>query len=284
MEIACVQFEPAYRDSKSNLERISHFVHRADADLVIFPELALTGYFFTSPEEIAPLVGPIADIETARMVDKAGLVGGFPGANALAGIAKLENKAIITGFLEEADGKFYNTALAFDHTGKLAGHYRKTHLFYYETRIFARGNLGFPVFDLPTRAGVARVGMLICYDWRFPEAARALALKGAELIAMPSNIVTTTGMLHATLQTRAFENKVVLAFADRIGSEENAGEMLSFRGESAIIGMNGEILAKASKDREEIIVAEVDLSKTRAKRINLFNDIFSDRLDGGYGL
>ncbi|MFI5201793.1 MAG: nitrilase-related carbon-nitrogen hydrolase, partial [Candidatus Kapaibacterium sp.] len=128
------------------------------------------------------------------------------------------------------------------------------------------------------------VGMLICYDWRFPEAARTLALKGAELIAMPSNIVTTTGMLHATLQTRAFENKVALAFADRIGTEENAGESLSFRGESAIIGMNGEILAKASEDREEIIVAEVDLSKTWNKRINKFNDIFSDRPERGYGL
>ncbi|HET6400511.1 MAG TPA: nitrilase-related carbon-nitrogen hydrolase [Candidatus Kapabacteria bacterium] len=268
MKIACVQFAPTYRDIKKNLDRVSDFVHSADADLVIFPELALTGYFFTSPDEIVPMAEPV-DGQLAR---------------AFVEIAKRENKAIIIGFLEATDNKCYNAALAFDNTGALAGHYRKLHLFYYETQIFARGDLGFPVFPLQTRSGMANVGMLICYDWRFPEAARALALKGAELIAMPSNIVTTTSMLHTTLQTRAFENKVALAFADRIGAEENAGERLAFRGESAIIGMNGEILAKASENSEEIIIAEVDLSKTRNKRINKFNDIFSDRPEAGYGL
>jgi 5-aminopentanamidase len=268
MKIACAQFAPTYRDNNKNLDRISDFVHKADADLVLFPELALTGYFFTSQDEIAALAEP-RDGPLARKIGE---------------IAKRETKAIITGFLESAGGKFYNAALAFNNDGTFAGHYRKVHLFYYETQIFAQGNLGFPVFPIQTRSGTAKVGMLICYDWRFPEAARALALQGAELIAMPSNIVTTTGMLYTTLQTRAFENKVTLAFADRIGAEENAGETFSFRGESAIIGMNGEILAKASEDREEIILADVDLSKSRNKRINKFNDIFSDRPEAGYGL
>jgi predicted amidohydrolase len=101
---------------------------------------------------------------------------------------------------------------------------------------------------------------------------------------MPSNIVTTTGMLHTTLQTRAFENKVTLAFADRIGSETNGDETLSFRGESCIINYNGEILTRASGDREEIIEADLDLSRARDKRINQFNNIFEDRPKGGYGL
>src|ERR1039457_6389645 len=226
MKLSCVQFAPEYRDVQNNLDRIRGFVRKSDADIVIFPELAQTGYFFTSKDEIASL---------AQTVD--GSI-----ARSLSAFAIEENKAIISGFLEAADGKFYNSALAFDSDGKLAGHYRKVHLFYYETQIFERGDLVFPVFSLETRSGIAKVGMLICYDWRFPEAARVLARDGAELIAMPSNIVTTTGMLHTTLQTRAFENKVALAFADRIGAEENAGETLSFRGESAIIGTNGEIL------------------------------------------
>ena len=123
---------------------------------------------------------------------------------------------------------------------------------------------------------------MICYDWRFPEAARALALGGAELIAVPSNIVTTTGMLHTTLATRAFENKVALAFADRIGSETNGDEALTFRGQSALIDYNGQILSKASADRQEIIVADFDLDKTRSKRINEFNDIFTDRVPSAY--
>jgi len=241
---------------------------RADADIVIFPELAQTGYFFKTRDEIALLAESI-DGEIA---------------NELSELARSTKKAIITGFLEKSGSKFFNSALAFDSNGVQAGHYRKVHLFYYETQIFSRGDLGFPVFPLTTRSSTPQVGMLICYDWRFPEAARALALNGAELIAMPSNIVTTTGMLHTTLQTRAFENKIALAFCDRIGSETSGDETLTFRGESAIIGMNGEMLSIASASDEEIIVSEVDLSKTRNKRINQFNDIFSDRPESGYGI
>ncbi len=273
MKIACAQFVPAYRDTATNLEQIRKFVHGAEADLIVLPELALTGYFFQTKDEIAPL---------AETLDGAL-------ATSLSHIAEAEQKAVITGFLERDGDRFYNSALAFDAHGKLAGKYRKLHLFYYETQIFERGNIGFPVFSLSTTSGVAKVGMLICYDWRYPEAARVLALQGAELIAMPSNIVTTTGMLLTTLQTRAFENKVALAFADRIGSESLASESLAseslnFRGSSAIVDMNGRILAQASEDKEEIIVAEIDLSKTRNKRINPFNDIFSDRPSTGYGL
>ncbi|MFI5202780.1 MAG: carbon-nitrogen hydrolase family protein, partial [Candidatus Kapaibacterium sp.] len=101
MKIACAQFAPIYRDTKRNLERISNFVHAADADLVIFPELALTGYFFTSQEEITSIAE----------------AGGGSIARYIGEIAKRENKAIILGFLEEADGKFYNAALAFDNNG-----------------------------------------------------------------------------------------------------------------------------------------------------------------------
>jgi predicted amidohydrolase len=268
MRISCAQFAPEYRDVQNNLDRIRGFVRRSDADLVVFPELAQTGYFFKSKEEITSLAEPIDG----------------PISRALSAFALEENKAVISGFLEKADGNFYNSALAFDGNGKLVGHYRKVHLFYYEMQIFTRGDLGFPVFSLETRAGTANVGMLICYDWRFPEAARKLALAGAELIAMPSNIVTTTGMLHTTLRTRAFENKVAIAFADRVGSETNSGETLHFRGESAIIGINGEVLSAASEKEEEIISADVDLSKASNKRINPFNDIFSDRPSSGYGL
>ncbi|HWF43996.1 MAG TPA: nitrilase-related carbon-nitrogen hydrolase, partial [Candidatus Kapabacteria bacterium] len=260
MKIACCQFSPAFREVEANLERMRSMARAADADIIVFPELALTGYFFRSVDEITALGQPI-DGEIAK---------------AIADLARAEKKAIVTGFLESANGKYYNSSLAFDSNGTLAGHYRKVHRFYYETQIFERGDLGFPVFDLTMRNGSAKVGMMICYDWRFPEAARSLAIAGAELIAVPSNIVTATGMLHTTLQTRAFENKVVLAFADRTGTETNQNETLVFRGESAIINYNGENLLQASKDNTETIVADVDLSGTREKRINVFNDLFED--------
>ncbi len=248
------------------MDRIRSFIREAIADVVVLPELAFTGYFFRSKDEIVPLAEPID-----------GTLSGM-----LSTIARTEQKAIISGFLEQDGAAFFNSALAFDCHGTLVGHYRKTHLFYYETQIFSRGNLGFPVFAMETRSGIARAGMLICYDWRFPEAARKVALGGAEFIAIPSNIVTTSGMLRTTLQTRAFENKVIVAFADRVGKETNANEMLEFQGGSAIIDCNGEVIASSSKLGEEIVYAEVDLEKTRSKRINEFNDIFSDRIT--YGL
>ena len=261
MKIACCQFAPHYRDLSQNLESIRNTVCATDADVCVFPELALTGYFFKNIEEIIPL-GQTIDGELSRE---------------LAAIAKEGSKAIITGFLERSNDRFFNSSLAFNSQGELVGHYRKIHLFYFEKQVFTRGNLGFPVFDLKTRNGVVRTGMLICYDWRFPEAARSLALHGAELIAMPSNIVTTTGMLHTTLQTRSFENKVIVAFADRIGSETNGDETLLFRGESSLINFSGEIMCKASADKPESIIAEFDVIRTREKRINEFNDIFGDR-------
>ncbi len=263
-----MQFAPEYRDIQINLDRMCDFVRQSEADIVVFPELAQTGYFFISRDELESLAEPIDG----------------PIARALSAFALEQNKAIISGFLEAFGGKFYNAALAFNCDGRLVGHYRKVHLFYYETQIFAAGDLGFPVFSLATHAGNVKVGMLICYDWRFPEAARKLALQGAELIAIPSNIVTTTGMLHTTLQTRAFENKTVLAFSDRVGSESNNGETLLFRGESAIIDINGEVLSRASAQEEENISADIDFSKVHDKRINLFNDLFADRPNAGYGL
>ena len=266
MNIACYQFSPVYRDTAQNLDRIERVVHATDSDIIVFPELALTGYFFRTKEEILELGQPIEG----------------PLAQALSELARAEGKAIVTGFLEAANGTFYNGSLAFDSTGSLAGHYRKVHRFYYETQIFTRGDLGFPVFDLLTRSGLVKLGMMICYDWRFPEAARSLAQNGAELIAVPSNIVTSTGMLHTTLKTRAFENKVAIAFADRTGTEVNDDETLTFRGESAIISHTGEILVRASKENTEMIVADLDLAPAREKRINVFNDIFEDRAPGSY--
>jgi len=239
-------------------------VQQSDADLIVFPELNLTGYFFASKKEIAPL---------AESTDG-------PLSHAIAKLAKETHKAIITGFLERDGEHYYNSALAFDCNGALVGLYRKVHLFYYETQIFEPGNLGFPVFEIKTNAGIASTGIMICYDWRFPEAARSLAIKGAELIAVPSNIVTTTGMLLKTLQTRAFENKVVLAFADRIGSEENAfvtPSELTFRGESTIINFNGEILSQADSTGEQILVSQVNLDPTREKSFNNFNNLLKDR-------
>jgi predicted amidohydrolase len=261
MRISCLQFAPVLGDIAANLATIDEMLAESESDIAVLPELALTGYFFKTEDELTGLGQPIDS----------------PLALAIGELAKKHSTAIVTGFLEAAEGVFYNSSLAFDHHGRLAGHYRKVHRFYLETQIFEAGDLGFPVFDLKTPSGVARTGMLICYDWRFPEATRSLAVQGAELIAMPSNIVTTTGMLEVTLRARAFENKVVLAFADRVGTDTNGSDTLTFQGKSAIINFNGDILALGAQTGREVVSATADIARTRDKRINEFNDILEDR-------
>ncbi len=269
MVIACAQTNPRFREIDYNLERMRQIVERTDADLIIFPELALTGYFFRNKEEALPY---------SRRLDSE-LV------EVLTHLAAFSQKAIILGFLEQDGEHLYNSSLAIGANGAIVGHYRKVHRFHLEKSVFTSGNLGFPVFDVPLRAGKSvRLGMMICYDWRFPEAARSLALKGAEVIAIPSNIVTTTGMLHRTLATRAFENKVIVAFADRIGTEHSGADKLIFRGESAIFNYTGESIAQAGGLFEEVAIGFVAPERTRNKSFSPLNDIFADRMPDQYQL
>lgn len=263
MKIACLQFAPVHKHIDANLAKIAQMLRaNSGADLYVLPELSLSGYAFATTDEARPFATT---------------------PEHLAGITSLAQElkaAIAIGLIEEADGKLYNAAYLIDCNGYIVLRYRKVHLFYYEQVVFTPGDLGFPVAEITTHSGEkANVGLQICYDWRFPEATRSLALAGAQIIAMPSNIVTTTGMLHTTLQTRAFENKVIVVFADRIGSEtlaKDEPEQLIFRGESCIVNFNGEIIQKAAID-EATMSCEIDQNQPLRKSFNKFNDILLDR-------
>lgn len=273
LRIGAVQFAPEHKNLQANLRKITSVIESAEADLLVFPELSLSGYAFPSTEEARPFSIAIDSPEMSRIQD----------------IAQKSKIALVLGFMETAESKLYNSSIAINADGALAGVYRKVHLFYYEKKVFSGGDLGFPVYDLKIENGESfKLGMQICYDWRFPEASRSLALAGAELIAIPSNIVTTTGMLKSTLQVRAFENKVIVVFADRVGREllqaESGNQELIFRGESAIIDYNGEVLTILSTIEESICYADIDPSKSRSKDISNLNNILSDRRKDQYSI
>lgn len=266
MKIAVVQSDPKHKEIEHNLARMLETIERTDADLLIFPELALTGYLFTSRDEALPL---------ARLIDSAEV-------NSIAAKCRESGKSIVFGHLELSGENLFNSAIVIDHQSTIIGHYRKTHLFHFERLVFSPGDTGFKVFELTLRGGeLIKLGVMICYDWRFPESARSLALQGADIIAIPSNIVTRTGMLHTVLQARAFENKVIVAFADRVGSEsgmyDNKASDLTYRGESCIVNYNGEVLAILDDESEDIATAEVDIVATRNKSFSELNNIFTDR-------
>jgi predicted amidohydrolase len=263
MKVGFVQNNPRFGEVESNLTRIEELLNGQSADLLVLPELCATGYQFTSQKEAKALAEPIADGPSTRAIQK---------------MAQTMNGTIIAGVAELDGEAVYNSAVVIGPNG-VQGHYRKVHLFDSELDIFQPGNERLPVFDI----GPAKVGIMICFDWRFPESARALALQGADIIAHPSNLVLTH--CPQAMITRCLENRVFAITADRVGLEERvADQPLKFMGQSQVVDPNGEILYRASIDEEEMQIVEIDITSARNKRINPRNDIFLDRREDLYTL
>jgi len=257
MKVAYVQMEPAFLDPEKNYSKAEKLIGEAvegGAKLVVLPELFDTGYNFESRDEVAEIAGEIPDGPTTEF---------------LVELAKEKEVFIVAGTAEKDErGNLYNSAVLVGPIGwGYIGKYRKVHLFNREKLFFRPGNLGFHVFNI----GVAKVGIMICFDWFFPESARTLALKGAEIIAHPSNLV----MPYAprAMPIRALENRVYTITANRIGEERG----LKFIGKSVIASPKAEVLAMGSEDKEEVAVVDVNLELARDKRLNELNDIFRDR-------
>jgi len=151
------------------------------------------------------------------------------------------------------------------------GLYRKTHLFFEETLYFTPGDTGFKVWDTP----VGRIGIMICFDWFFPESMRSLALSGAEVVAHPSNLVLP--FCPDAMPVRCLENRVFAITANRIGTESRKEDQtLTFIGKSEIVSPKGEILIRASDDSEAIMIADIDPAQANDKQLNPYNDVLKD--------
>lgn len=260
MKITLIQNQPLFSSLDSNVKNLMDCCEKYSNQILVFPELATCGYFFLSQEEIEPLA-----LNSKSQFFKL-----------VKDIAKKNNLIICFGYAEKSKGKVYNSAALVFPNGKVHN-YRKTHLFYKEKLGFSQGDTGFKVFDY--KPWDIKIGLMICYDWRFPEAARSLALQGADLILCPSSLVTD--LWHDVMKARAIENGVYLAIANRVGTEERVinkeKESLIFKGKSVIISPKGERLAEASAEGVEEITAEIEPKDTRNKTINSINDIIADR-------
>lgn len=254
MKIGFVQFAPEFGQVRKNLASIERLVAGKRADLLVLPELCLTGYCFASRAEARLLAEP-ADGLSMMFLKR---------------LARQEGTALAVGFAERRGGKTFNSA-ALITPGGLAGLYRKTHLFRDEKRWFSPGDTGFPVF----RLGAVKIGMMICFDWIFPEAARTLALRGAQVICHPSNLVLPH--CPASMPVRALENRVFTVTANRTGHESRGGQDLRFIGHSLVCGPDRRVLASAGARGECVRMAEVDPARALDKRMTPRNDLFRDR-------
>ena len=247
IKIAAVQMDPEIMKNRENLDNILLKTRNAasnGADLIVFPECALTGYVFASREEAIPFMETIPGPSTDKLIACCKELGVY----------------VIVGLLEIDAGKCFNVAALMGPQG-LVGKYRKVHLpFLGIDRFVDPGDKPFQVYKTP----IGNIGIHICYDCNFPESARIMTLLGADILALPTNWPEGRGKVAKyVIITRAYENKVHLVAVDRVGSERGA----KFIGSSKIIDAWGDTLAEAGSDDEEIIYAEVTLAEARQKRI-----------------
>jgi predicted amidohydrolase len=256
MQAGFFQFNTAFGRKKENFAKVGAAVRDISLDLLVLPEFFATGYQFVSKEEVAELAEPIPHGETTDF---------------LASLSQEKNMYIVAGLPEKDGGIFYNSAVLAGPEGFL-GLYRKTHLFHEENLFFTPGDTGFRVWDTT----IGRIGIMICFDWFFPESARTLALKGAEVIAHPSNLVLP--YCPQAMPVRCLENRVYAVTANRIGTEQRKeGAALTFIGQSQIASPKAEILAQAGAAEEALLAADLDLALARDKKLNQYNDLFRDR-------
>jgi predicted amidohydrolase len=158
------------------------------------------------------------------------------------------------------------------------GSYRKAHLFFEENLYFTPGNTGFKVWD----TDIGRIGIMICFDWFFPESMRTLALLGADVVAHPSNLVLP--YCPDSMPVRCLENGVYAITANRTGTESRTeGSSLTFIGNSVIVSPKGEILARAPEKKASLMIVDIDPQSARNKSLNPYNDLLNDRRPDHYG-
>lgn len=267
MKIAAIQTRPVFGDVETNVARALALA-APDASLYVFPELMTSGYAFASRQEARAL----AEIPGGREAYA-------PGLHALGAWARARRAWVIAGFPEKAGARVYNSSALIGPDGRVRDVYRKLHLFDDEKLWFAPGDRAPRV----SRVGPARVGMLICFDWRFPEIWRVLALSGADVIAHPSNLVVPRAAQMAT-PVRALENRIYVVTANRVGADVRPDRRIAFTGRSQIVSPDGIVLARAGTSSVRALVADVDLVQARNKKFGKTrNEIFKDRRPEFYG-
>ncbi|RLB84961.1 MAG: acyltransferase [Deltaproteobacteria bacterium] len=263
MRVALYQSNPVFGSVEQNVRDATQVLSNLDVDLVVLPELFNTGYQFISKEETASLAEKIPSGYTCRSMIE---------------LAKENKFYIVFGMAERAAGKVYNSGVLVGPSGFI-GCYRKTHLFYEEKLFFNPGDTGFKVWDI----GMASIGIMVCFDWLFPESARSLAIQGAHIIAHPANLVLP--YCQYAMPVRCLENRAFCITANRVGTEQRGDkESLRFTGRSLIVDPSGKVLAEMDESTVGTTAVEIQPEMAEDKNITKYNHIFKDRKPDLYRL
>ncbi len=254
------QFHPLFGDVQANLKKIISALNKIKADLVVLPELALTGYYFSNRDELEHLA---EDPKNSITID------------CLKKFCKENQLYMVIGFAEKALDKVFNSALLLGPEGMIHT-YRKLHLFNTEKDYFDPGDTPLDVISV---RGV-KIGLMVCFDWIFPEVARILSLKGADILCHPSNLVLS--FCQQAMLTRSLENRVFTITANRYGTEIRPHGELAFTGQSQITRPGGQLLYRAKPDTEELQIFSLNIDEARQKQVTDRNDVLGDRRPSFY--
>ncbi len=261
--VAALQSQPVFGDVAANLATLDAQLAGLEADLIVLPELCVSGYSLRDRAEAFDLAECFPD---------------GPLSERLLALSEVTGGMIVAGFAERDGDRIYNAA-AVVAAGRPLGTYRKLHLFGFEREVFDVSEGPLRVFE---HAGL-RVGTMVCFDWIFPEAARSLALQGADVIAHPSNLVLP-GWCQQAMLVRALENRVYTVTANRTGTEHREPRpALRFTGLSRIAAPTGQALADGPEQGTTVLCADVDVTVSRCKVLPSGNDVFAERRPDLYG-
>src|SRR5262245_51950217 len=238
MRVAVAQIEPKLAEKERNLALCLARLEEAaaqGAELLVLPECAIPGYVFESADEALPYAEEVPG----------------PSTEALADACRRLGPHVVCGLLERDGDRLHNAAVLVGPDG-LVGSYRKSHLPFLGIDRYVLPGDELPVFDTP----IGRIGVEICYDLRFPEVTRTLALAGADIVVLPTNWPLVASANAELLTTaRAFENRIFLLVSNRVGRERTA----EFCGRSQIVDPAGTRLAETDATSEALLVAEIDV-------------------------
>lgn len=255
MIVAACQYNPAFGQVDRNSKRILELIGNLKCELLVLPELALTGYNFRDRQEASPLAEDLNGPTSALCKT----------------LSELTGSVVVSGFIRKHNKKKFNSAMAV-YQNDVLGTYDKVHLYGREKIIFDVSETGFKVMNLEKM----KLGIMICFDWIFPESMRTLALMGAQIIAHPANLVLP--WCQDAMKIRCMENRVFGVTANRIGTEVKEGSApITFTGKSQITSYNGDVIARAPENEEMIIKGDAGLSLADDKWITDSNHIFRDR-------
>lgn len=255
MRIAIIQYAPRFGEVEENLDRLRSMVADIEADIFLFPELFSTGYFFKDKAELRSLAEPFLGGPTRRFLEN---------------LARDKNAAALGGFPELAGERLFNSA-AFVFPDGNATLYRKIHLFSEEKFLFDPGNTPFRVVEFRG----ARLGIMICFDWIFPESYRTLALRGADIVCQIANLVLP--YCQKASYAHAVSNRIFVAVVNRVGTESRGDDSLRFTGQSIVYSPSGDLLGELGDSEESVLTVEITPEIARDKRVTEQNDVIADR-------